>query len=117
MRTPFVNTEHQHTGGLSPQLNTPAQVLHSLIVEDDTIVTHNAVMAVRVVGVQGNIRVDLQQRIAVQVSMWQQYNSNAQWMTMHLMTSDDVIKQEGATQQRQGVVADQEINSRSSASL
>lgn len=37
----------------------PAQVLDCLVVEDDTIVAHDAVVAVRVVGVQRNISVDL----------------------------------------------------------
>lgn len=39
----------------------PAQVLDGLVVEDDTVVAHDAVVAVRVVGVKRNISVDLQQ--------------------------------------------------------
>ena len=41
------------------QVESPAQVLDCLVVEDDTIVAHDAVVAVRVVGVQCNISVDL----------------------------------------------------------
>lgn len=41
------------------QVELPAQVLDCLVVEDDTIVAHDAVVAVRVVGVQRNISVNL----------------------------------------------------------
>jgi hypothetical protein len=41
-------------------VEVPAQVLDCLIVEDDTVVAHDAVVAVRVVGVKRNISVDLE---------------------------------------------------------
>jgi hypothetical protein len=37
-----------------------AQVLHGLIIEDHTVITNNAVMAIRVVWVKGNVSVNLQ---------------------------------------------------------